>query len=662
MHLVCPLGPVCGHNEEANKCDMKDSELLRNYASTGSNEAFSALVAEYVGLVHSTALRKVEDPHLAEEVAQAVFVILAQKAGSLSRKTVLSGWLYRTTLFAASHAVRAENRRRHREQKAFEMESLPPDPPSNSVWAEIVPHLDEAMASLGEKDRNAILLRFFHNQDIKETAAATGQSVEATKKRIARAVEKLRRFFVRRGVFLNAVAVTSALSGSGAQAAPAGFAISITSAVAGQSAAAATSITLLANQTMKTLFWIKCKTVGSAALATLTALGTAALLANEAQKKAEADALRARVLQAYQNTVTYLATTRVSTVDRATGEAQEGHTFVVAFDRANDRFLEQGQAPAGSNMRSSLAVLKDGKFFYRNNVTADRANDRRHLEASVQRPLNWREAYLVGPSIDNLLAGGLLALFTGGGLVNQEREKFDLGGDANFSLVSPGRTDPPNRIGLKMSRPGSAADATIVWIDPTTHLITQAVREGNDSSMVWDVAIRIHNEPLGEELFAFDTAGSKGVATERELSGRDPRPLLGREAPPFRLPALDGGAFDLSRHHDEVVVLFFTATWCGPCKASVPQYQKVHEWGQNNGIPLAIRAIDVKEPAELVRREWKTLGLTIPVLLDESGEVAERYKVDGYPTSVVIHQGRVRYRGIPTAGELRLAVEYLLQK
>jgi DNA-directed RNA polymerase specialized sigma24 family protein len=88
-----------------------DFELLRQYVEHGSSEAFEVLVERHSGMLHGAALRVVRDESRAEEITQAVFIILARKAASLRRRTILAGWLYRTAHFVALETLRAERRR-----------------------------------------------------------------------------------------------------------------------------------------------------------------------------------------------------------------------------------------------------------------------------------------------------------------------------------------------------------------------------------------------------------------------------------------------------------------------------------------------------------------------------------------------------------------------
>src|SRR5580658_4988619 len=197
-----------------------DMELLREYAQHNSEEAFAALVARHISLVYSSALRQVRDPLLAEEITQAVFIILAGKAASIQEKTILPGWLYRTTRFTAANVLRTESNRRRREQEA-PMQSTIDNDQADAAWQELSPLLDEAMNRLGQTDRDALLLRYFENRSLREVGAALGANEEAAKKRVARGLDKLRAIFSKRGVALSGAAIAGAVSAHAVQAAPA---------------------------------------------------------------------------------------------------------------------------------------------------------------------------------------------------------------------------------------------------------------------------------------------------------------------------------------------------------------------------------------------------------------------------------------------------------
>src|SRR5690348_10716815 len=137
---------------------LDDMALLREYATRNSEAAFETLVSRRVHFVYSAAMRQARDPHLAEEITQAVFIILAQKAGKISDKTILTGWLFKTTRFAALAQTRAVIKRKQREQEAQMQSQIEPSAP-DLLWEQMSPLLDEALAQLGEKDRQAVLLR-----------------------------------------------------------------------------------------------------------------------------------------------------------------------------------------------------------------------------------------------------------------------------------------------------------------------------------------------------------------------------------------------------------------------------------------------------------------------------------------------------------------------
>jgi RNA polymerase sigma factor (sigma-70 family) len=206
-----------------------DSELLAAFSRTNSEDAFGELVQRHVHLVYSAALRQVNgDEHLAKDVAQTVFADLARKAGSLARRESLTGWLYTSAHFAAAKIIRAETRRRDREEKFMrEPVSENSETARNEDWEKIRPALDAAMHELKAADREAILLRYFENRPFAEVGAKLGLNENAARMRVGRALEKLRAIFTKRGV-TTAGALASVISANAIQLAPANLAATLT--------------------------------------------------------------------------------------------------------------------------------------------------------------------------------------------------------------------------------------------------------------------------------------------------------------------------------------------------------------------------------------------------------------------------------------------------
>jgi RNA polymerase sigma factor (sigma-70 family) len=271
-----------------------DIELLQAYAATGSEAAFRAVVDRHLDLVYSSAVRQVRNPALAEEVTQAVFLILARKAGSLGPTTALSGWLFRTTRFASISAMRAVRRRQHYEHEAAQMQPTATAMIPDAAWDEVAPLLDEAIAELGATDRQAILLRFFERKEHKEIGHVLGATEEAAKKRVARALEKLRSFLARRGVALSVTALGGTVMPHAVQAAPTALSQSIATALTANATVATPTLALIAN-TMKAMFIAKLQTAALyAALLLLAAgAGTVALLKAAETKSTPAKAAAA---------------------------------------------------------------------------------------------------------------------------------------------------------------------------------------------------------------------------------------------------------------------------------------------------------------------------------------------------------------------------------
>ena len=233
--------------------DFTDQQLLRDYAEHESEPAFAEIVRRHVDLVYSAARRMVCDAHATQDVTQGVFVLLAQHARQLSDRPTLAGWLHCTARNLAVKAVRSDVRRRAREQEVACMnESLSSD--FDTSWEHIAPHLDDALGELSEPDREALLLRYFKNHNLRTVGTTLGISDDAAQKRVSRAVERLREFFTKRGVTVGASGLVVAISANAVQPAPVGLgaAISTAAALAGTTVAStATTAKAIAMTTLQ---------------------------------------------------------------------------------------------------------------------------------------------------------------------------------------------------------------------------------------------------------------------------------------------------------------------------------------------------------------------------------------------------------------------------
>ena len=229
--------------------DVPDARLLEQFARNGSEEAFAALVQRHIALVHSVALRHTANAQHAQDITQAVFVILARKAGTLGRRTVLPGWLYHTARLTAANLQRAETSRVRREQEAF-MQSQLEESVNDALWRELSPRLDEAMAGLGASERDALVLRYFQNKSMAEVGQFLGLAENTAQKRVSRALEKLRTFFTKRGVSSTTAILAGAISANSVQAVPVTLAKSVTAVALTKGAAASISTLALAKTTV----------------------------------------------------------------------------------------------------------------------------------------------------------------------------------------------------------------------------------------------------------------------------------------------------------------------------------------------------------------------------------------------------------------------------
>jgi RNA polymerase sigma factor (sigma-70 family) len=218
---------------------MEDHELLREYAEHRSDSAFAELVARHVDLVYSTAFRMVGEAHMARDVAQMVFIGLARKPRSVHNSFALAGWLYRTTRFTAASLLRKEQRRRRWESNAVALKTLESE--SASLWQAVAPHLEAAMNTLDTADQDAVTLRFFKGQSLRDVGRSLGTSEDAAQKRVTRALEKLRGYFLRQGIGASSTLLASVLGAHAVQIAPPGLAASVASGALASAAGGGTT-------------------------------------------------------------------------------------------------------------------------------------------------------------------------------------------------------------------------------------------------------------------------------------------------------------------------------------------------------------------------------------------------------------------------------------
>jgi RNA polymerase sigma factor (sigma-70 family) len=245
-----------------NMNGLSDIDLLDSYAKSRSEEAFQELVTRHVDFIYSAAMRQLRNSQLAEEATQAAFIALAGKAGRLQPRTVITGWLYHAVHFAALNLQRSEARRKHWEKEAATMNN-----PHENAAAEstdlfketALPQVDGALAELGEKDRAALVLRFLQQKSLRDVGETMGTSEEAAKKRVSRALEKLRSLLARRGVVVPAAALAIGLSQLPAFTAPGGLRASLPAIVA----KAAIPATTLASALVAQLLVMRAKLIAA---------------------------------------------------------------------------------------------------------------------------------------------------------------------------------------------------------------------------------------------------------------------------------------------------------------------------------------------------------------------------------------------------------------
>ncbi len=218
---------------------MTDVTLLHEHRK-GSHQAFAQIVRRHIDWIYALALRRLRDPASADDVTQAVFVLLHRKSPNLPTDRAVVSWLHRTARYATLAAAKSINRRRNHESRAAMLQSTITNP-HDPTWHDLAPMLDDLITQLPQEDREAVLLRYYRDMPYAEIATELATTPEAARKRIERAIEKLRALAGSRNFTLSSAALAMHLAANVRVAPPPGLIATSTTAA---SASAASSMAL----------------------------------------------------------------------------------------------------------------------------------------------------------------------------------------------------------------------------------------------------------------------------------------------------------------------------------------------------------------------------------------------------------------------------------
>jgi RNA polymerase sigma factor (sigma-70 family) len=259
-------GPV----KAGRLADGTDRELLQAYHATRSQDALEAIVHRHTPLVYAACLGVLGDHHAAEDAAQGAFLIFCRKADRLKPEGSLRAWLYATARLTARVARRDRAIAQKHEAAATALGRAGEG--DAMTRSEVRIEIHEALDALSGKLREAVVLCHLAGLSEAQAAEELKCPVGTVSSRLARALEKLRTIFARRGTVLSVGAIAAMLGEAGAAEAPAGLAARITATCAGQSAIG-TGSWMLVKRVESLLLWKQAKL--AAAVAACLILGGA---------------------------------------------------------------------------------------------------------------------------------------------------------------------------------------------------------------------------------------------------------------------------------------------------------------------------------------------------------------------------------------------------
>lgn len=347
-----------------------DSALLQRFVLSRDESAFEELVSRHLGLVMGAARRRLRGREdLAEEIAQNVFIVLARKAPALKSHPCLAGWLHKTATFQASRAARKEQTRSHSMSRLQTELNVSRDLASApDEMEQVLPVLDDALASLNEGDRRTLLMRFYEGKSFKAIAALVGKTEVACQKQSRRALEKLGSVLRRRGATVSLTALATGLGSELGRATPVTQAATISQSALSNSSGASLSATGLFLQQL-TLMNTKSATLAGAIIV-IACAGTGYLTGTASRPKSKTEPVSAAPPKpaSPSNTSSALTSPRGERRDLeqllalAHRELQQEVYDIVAGTRARTRlaFLSPQQLPLALELIDGLPGGHDG--------------------------------------------------------------------------------------------------------------------------------------------------------------------------------------------------------------------------------------------------------------------------------------------------------------